>query len=104
MFDPKILKSENFGPVHAPLQIQVTLSEKQDYTKGMRCLVEDVTDDEGDGREHEQAFDKGERVRCKEGRTWWVFYTKRGRVRVISDDEEGEQKWIYKKHLTEVDN
>ena len=99
-----LLKGMNYAPTHAPLQVQLTLSDKQDFTKGMKCLVEDVTDDEGDGNEYIQAFDKGERVRCKEGRTWWVFYTKRGRVRVISDDEEGEQKWIYKKHLTEVDN
>ena len=89
--------------MHAPLQIQVTLSEKQDYVKGMKCLVKELTGEEGDGKKHEQAFDKGARVMCPEEKIWWVFYTKKGRVRVISDDEKGEQKWIWKKYLTEVD-
>ena len=91
----------HFAPAHAPMQVQFALSFKEDYVKGSRMLVDDHNT--SDGTEHEQAFDKGARVMDKEGIMWWVFYTKRGRVRVVSDDNELSEKTFPKSRLTEVD-
>ena len=92
------VKGEYFGPVHSPIQVQLALSEKEDYVKGERKLIDD--ENANDGHEHEQAFDKGERVRDEKGNTWWVFYTKRGRVYVVSDDNALTKRSFPKSKLT----
>ncbi len=83
-------------PQNAPPQVQVALSEKEDYDKGALMYIDDDND-----TQHEQAFNKGACVTDANGTQYWVFFTKDGEVTVV--DGNLKQHTFFPSDVQEVE-